>query len=171
MLKQTYNEYLLLNHKWGCSSNGRALALHARGTGFDPLHLQIPLNIIFLVKFESTFDSVQHIFLVLFSHCYPVTKFRSSFDCFSSLTATLFPSFDYHEKLTLFMTDQCDDLWGCQKITPEKINDWVSQVSTRGLWSKRCDDCTRVKRQSMQCFKECTREERVSSWVLEFGRR
>ena len=23
----------------GCSSNGRALALHARGTGFDPLHL------------------------------------------------------------------------------------------------------------------------------------
>ncbi|AES63732.1 hypothetical protein MTR_2g012640 [Medicago truncatula] len=24
---------------WGCSSNGRALALHARGTGFDPPHL------------------------------------------------------------------------------------------------------------------------------------
>ena len=24
---------------WGCSSNGRALALHARGTGFDTLHL------------------------------------------------------------------------------------------------------------------------------------
>ena len=72
MLKQTYNEYLLLNRKWGCSSNGRALALHARGTGFDPLHLQIPLNIIFLVKFESTFDSFQHIFLVLFSHCYPL---------------------------------------------------------------------------------------------------
>ena len=23
----------------GCSSNGRALALHARGTGFDPPHL------------------------------------------------------------------------------------------------------------------------------------
>ena len=26
-------------HKRGCSSNGRALALHARGTGFDPPHL------------------------------------------------------------------------------------------------------------------------------------
>ena len=25
---------------WGCSSYGRALALHARGTGFDSLHLQ-----------------------------------------------------------------------------------------------------------------------------------
>ena len=23
---------------WGCSSNGRALASHARGTGFDPHH-------------------------------------------------------------------------------------------------------------------------------------
>jgi hypothetical protein len=27
------------NNSWGCSSNGRALALHARGTGFDPPHL------------------------------------------------------------------------------------------------------------------------------------
>ncbi len=26
---------------WGCSSNGRALALHARGTGIDALLLQI----------------------------------------------------------------------------------------------------------------------------------
>ena len=26
--------------KWGCSSNGRALALHARGTGIDATHLQ-----------------------------------------------------------------------------------------------------------------------------------
>ena len=25
---------------WGCSSHGGALALHARGTGFDSLHLQ-----------------------------------------------------------------------------------------------------------------------------------
>ena len=25
---------------WGCSSNGRALALHARGTGIDAPHLQ-----------------------------------------------------------------------------------------------------------------------------------
>ena len=25
---------------WGCSSNGRALALHARGTGIDATHLQ-----------------------------------------------------------------------------------------------------------------------------------
>jgi hypothetical protein len=25
----------------GCSSNGRALALHARGTGFDPPHLHL----------------------------------------------------------------------------------------------------------------------------------
>ena len=25
---------------WGCSSNGRAPALHAGGTGFDPPHLQ-----------------------------------------------------------------------------------------------------------------------------------
>ncbi|AET05419.1 hypothetical protein MTR_8g105280 [Medicago truncatula] len=24
---------------WGCSSHGRALALHARGTGFDTPHL------------------------------------------------------------------------------------------------------------------------------------
>ncbi|KAK9000183.1 hypothetical protein V6N11_080688 [Hibiscus sabdariffa] len=26
----------------GCSSDGRALALHARGTGFDPPHLHFP---------------------------------------------------------------------------------------------------------------------------------
>ena len=26
--------------RWGCSSNGRALAQHARGTGIDTLHLQ-----------------------------------------------------------------------------------------------------------------------------------
>ena len=25
---------------WGCSSNGRAIALHARGTGIDAPHLQ-----------------------------------------------------------------------------------------------------------------------------------
>ena len=29
--------------KRGCSLNGRALALHARGTGFDPLHLHFIL--------------------------------------------------------------------------------------------------------------------------------
>jgi hypothetical protein len=29
---------------WGCSSNGRALALHARGTGFDPPHLHFFLS-------------------------------------------------------------------------------------------------------------------------------
>jgi hypothetical protein len=28
-------------NRWGCSSNGRALALHARGTGFDPPHLHL----------------------------------------------------------------------------------------------------------------------------------
>ena len=27
---------------WGCSSDGRACALHARGTGIDTLHLQWP---------------------------------------------------------------------------------------------------------------------------------
>ena len=35
------NNYISIRlfNGWGCSSNGRALALHARGTGFDPLHL------------------------------------------------------------------------------------------------------------------------------------
>ena len=33
------NMNCLIEIKRGCSSNGRALALHARGTGFDPLHL------------------------------------------------------------------------------------------------------------------------------------
>lgn len=37
-----YNLHLTVQYKtWGCSSNGRALALHARGTGFDPLHLHL----------------------------------------------------------------------------------------------------------------------------------
>ena len=31
---------------WGCSSNGRALALHARGTGIDARHLHF-----FFVRF------------------------------------------------------------------------------------------------------------------------
>ena len=40
--------------KWGCSSNGRALALHARGTGFDPPHLHLcKLNKILCSFFRS----------------------------------------------------------------------------------------------------------------------
>ena len=38
----------------GCSSNGRALALHARGTGFDPPHLH----------FSSTFRNSCNFFNV-----------------------------------------------------------------------------------------------------------
>ena len=54
-----------LNIKGGCSSNGRALALHARGTGFDPLHLHsiyifpfllLPYPIVFF-HFTSQFSS------------------------------------------------------------------------------------------------------------------
>ena len=32
--------FLDSSKRWGCSSNGRALALHARGTGIDAPHLQ-----------------------------------------------------------------------------------------------------------------------------------
>ncbi len=35
----------------GCSSNGRALALHARGTGFDTLHLQMCFILLILKTF------------------------------------------------------------------------------------------------------------------------
>ena len=36
-----WNKSFLDSYKsWGCSSNGRALALHARGTGIDAPHLQ-----------------------------------------------------------------------------------------------------------------------------------
>jgi hypothetical protein len=37
------NKYVsfLCKAQWGCSSYGRALASHARGTGFDSLHLQV----------------------------------------------------------------------------------------------------------------------------------
>ena len=34
--------------KWGCSSNGRALALHVRGTGIDTPHFQIKVMLHFL---------------------------------------------------------------------------------------------------------------------------
>ena len=33
-------------YEWGCSSDGRALALHARGTGIDTPHLHLFLYII-----------------------------------------------------------------------------------------------------------------------------
>ena len=32
--------FLDSSNLWGCSSNGRALSLHARGTGIDAPHLQ-----------------------------------------------------------------------------------------------------------------------------------
>ena len=31
-------------YEWGCSSDGRALALHARGTGIDTPHLHLFLS-------------------------------------------------------------------------------------------------------------------------------
>lgn len=43
---------------WGCSLNGRALALHARGRGFDPLHLHF-----FLIKLWFVFHKTTSIFL------------------------------------------------------------------------------------------------------------
>ena len=41
----------------GCSSNGRALALHARGTGFDPphLHLEYFFFPMFIVVFNGLY--------------------------------------------------------------------------------------------------------------------
>ena len=41
-------------YEWGCSSDGRALALHARGTGIDTPHLHLFLslhNIIYNKKY------------------------------------------------------------------------------------------------------------------------
>ena len=41
LLFADWNKSFLYNSKlWGCSSNGRALALHVRGTGIDDPHLQ-----------------------------------------------------------------------------------------------------------------------------------
>ena len=41
LLFADWNKSFLYNSKlWGCSSNGRALALHVRGTGIDAPHLQ-----------------------------------------------------------------------------------------------------------------------------------
>ena len=42
LLFADWNKSFLDSSKlWACSSNGRALALHARGTGIDAPHLQI----------------------------------------------------------------------------------------------------------------------------------
>ena len=41
LLFADWNKSFLDSYKlWGCSSNGRALFLHARGTGIDAPHLQ-----------------------------------------------------------------------------------------------------------------------------------
>ena len=42
LLFADWNKSFLDSYKsWGCSSSGRAIALHARGTGIDAPHLQI----------------------------------------------------------------------------------------------------------------------------------
>ena len=48
---QIIAEVILLSTKLfrGCSSYGRALALHARGTGFDSLHLHLVSTFVVLV--------------------------------------------------------------------------------------------------------------------------
>ena len=41
LLFADWNKSFLDSYKsWGCSSNGRAITLHARGTGIDAPHLQ-----------------------------------------------------------------------------------------------------------------------------------
>ena len=48
--------HLSVIYQWGCSSNGRALAQHARGTGIDAqlLHFEIVLmNFVALGRFDA----------------------------------------------------------------------------------------------------------------------
>ena len=68
----------------GCSSNGRALALHARGTGFDPPHLQFVFGRFLFPFLFSGVPFVAHmdfLFLFAISFCVPLAHMDILF-CF-----------------------------------------------------------------------------------------